>query len=48
MIEENRISNSKCKSKKKSGNEIVEILTKLKSRNLLKSRSENLTKSKKV
>ena len=48
MVEKNKVYNSKCKSIRKCENKMIEILTKLKSRNLFKFRSNNLSKSKKV
>ena len=48
MFDEDRVCSSEYKSIKKSGNEIVKILAKLKSWNLPKSKSENLFKSNKV
>ena len=48
IVKKNRVGSKKYRSMKKSGNKIVKISTKSKSGNLLKSRSENLSKSKKV
>ena len=48
MVNKNEISSREYWNKKKSRNEMIKILTKLKSWNLLKSRFENLFKSKKI
>ena len=48
IVEKDKVDVSKHKSLRKSGNEIVKILAKSKSSNLLKSRSRNLFRFKKV
>ena len=48
IVKKDKINNSECKSIKKSRNKIVKISTKLKSWNLLKSKSRNLFNFKKI
>ena len=48
IIKKDKASNVEYKNIKKSENQKVEILAKLKSRNLPKSRFESLSKSKKI
>ena len=48
MIKIDKVSSIEYKSIRKSGNKIVKNLAKLKNRNLLKSRFENLSQSKKI
>ena len=43
MFKKNKININNCKNIKKSRNKIIEILTKSKSPNLSKSRSENIS-----
>ena len=48
IIKVDIVGDNKCRSIKKNGNKTIKILTKLKSWNLPKFRSKNLTRFKKV